>query len=326
MATSVSGEFRSRSFTSKREAEDYLSNLTKTIKSVRFSDDGGMFRMRYDGASLGSCDIHHGVHSALSFEVERSDEFLLCLPTKGPIIFDNGRSMLTAVANKSALLLPPHLTGHTKAPADTQGLALVVPANALRQHVRDAADDDQRNAEDVSEGRVLSLDDPVVGSLARNLSNVFREMRSLSVVGLSKLASANFDDLLLGLAGTAIVRRGDVKAGRQTQVTAPTKLEAARDYLEAHAAEAVRLADLARSLGLSMRVLQAGFARHFGCSPRTYLQRCRLRLARERLLDARSGTTVSSIAYEAGFSDLTAFAKLYKEAFGELPSATMKRR
>jgi transcriptional regulator GlxA family with amidase domain len=42
------------------------------------------------------------------------------------------------------------------------------------------------------------------------------------------------------------------------------------------------------------------------------------------LLRATPETTVTSVAYDCGFSNLGHFAKYYHAAFGEQPSATLK--
>jgi transcriptional regulator GlxA family with amidase domain len=57
-----------------------------------------------------------------------------------------------------------------------------------------------------------------------------------------------------------------------------------------------------------------------------YLMTCRLELARNRLLSVGEGTTVTQIALGCGFSDMTVFARKYREQFGERPSETLRRR
>jgi AraC-like DNA-binding protein len=49
----------------------------------------------------------------------------------------------------------------------------------------------------------------------------------------------------------------------------------------------------------------------------------RLALARRRLAEARPGETVARIAEDAGFTHLGRFAGIYRETYGEVPSATL---
>ncbi len=56
-----------------------------------------------------------------------------------------------------------------------------------------------------------------------------------------------------------------------------------------------------------------------------FLKRVRMRLARQQLLQAGPGRSVTFIALECGFAHLGRFAAEYKRYFGESPSDTIKR-
>ena len=106
----------------------------------------------------------------------------------------------------------------------------------------------------------------------------------------------------------------------------PGHVRVAAEYLEANAAEPVRLAELAKLTGMSVRSIQAGFKARYGCSPMAFLKQRRLELARNQLLSATPGTTtVSEVALDCGFSHLGRFSALYRARFGESPSATVRR-
>jgi AraC family ethanolamine operon transcriptional activator len=70
--------------------------------------------------------------------------------------------------------------------------------------------------------------------------------------------------------------------------------------------------------------LRRTFRRLLGVSPARYLRMRRLHQARDALRATASGT-VTQIAVAVGFSDLGRFARDYRDLFGELPSATLKR-
>ena len=58
----------------------------------------------------------------------------------------------------------------------------------------------------------------------------------------------------------------------------------------------------------------------------TYLRNIRLARAHQDLQEADpSSTTVAAIAYRWGFSHVPRFATAYRERYGELPSATIRR-
>jgi AraC family ethanolamine operon transcriptional activator len=84
------------------------------------------------------------------------------------------------------------------------------------------------------------------------------------------------------------------------------------------------LGRLCAELGTSDRTLRRTFRRLLGVSPARYLRMRRLHQARDALRATASGT-VTQIAVAVGFSDLGRFARDYRDLFGELPSATLKR-
>lgn len=82
-----------------------------------------------------------------------------------------------------------------------------------------------------------------------------------------------------------------------------------------------RLADVA---GVSDRTLHDGFRRFRATTPMGRLTALRVAAARCRLLDAEAGITVGQVATEVGFFQFGRFARTYRNAFGELPSATLR--
>jgi len=85
--------------------------------------------------------------------------------------------------------------------------------------------------------------------------------------------------------------------------------------------------ELALKNGVADRTLRRSFQRYYGLSRVEYLRLCRLHQARSLLMvGCPDQTTVTKIAFELGFWDLGRFAGAYRELFGELPSATLRRR
>jgi AraC-like DNA-binding protein len=99
-----------------------------------------------------------------------------------------------------------------------------------------------------------------------------------------------------------------------------------RELLERHATEDLSVPDIAECLGVSVRTLQTALRAECGASPSELLRRVRLDRAREMLLaaDPREQTIIS-IAERCGFSHQGRFSALYLDAFGELPSESLRR-
>jgi AraC-like DNA-binding protein len=172
---------------------------------------------------------------------------------------------------------------------------------------------------------LVDMRSPVGAALCRNVATFFGEAEQLATMGLGPLASASGNDLIVNLAVLALI------PGVREQLSEPVNhiggglAERARQYLEAHAADPLRLSVVADELGISLRALQLGFRKQFGCAPSEYIFECRLRLARQQLLSASALTTVARVAVDCGFSNVGAFASRYRITFGELPSQTLRR-
>jgi len=84
---------------------------------------------------------------------------------------------------------------------------------------------------------------------------------------------------------------------------------------------------VADHVGLSVRALQQGFAKHVEMVPTALLREVRLRHIREILLDSRpDDTSVTTVAASWGFFHVGRFAGQYRAAYGESPSETLRRR
>jgi len=93
-----------------------------------------------------------------------------------------------------------------------------------------------------------------------------------------------------------------------------------------HGAEEITMLDIAETLGVSLRSLQHSVHEELGTTPSALLRQARLAEARALLLGADDHrSTVTDIAIRAGFTHLGRFASSYRAAFGESPSATLRR-
>jgi AraC-like DNA-binding protein len=117
------------------------------------------------------------------------------------------------------------------------------------------------------------------------------------------------------------------KALKDCPVPMGTAVRRAVAYLEERPAEPWTTVRLAAEVHLSVRALQEGFRRDLATPPMTYLRQTRLRRARAALQAAdRDATTVRGVAASLGILHPSRFAAAYREAFGESPSETLRRR
>jgi AraC family ethanolamine operon transcriptional activator len=96
----------------------------------------------------------------------------------------------------------------------------------------------------------------------------------------------------------------------------------AREFALEHPDTPLQVQDLCRELRISRRVLQDSFRAVLGVSPLWYLRTLRLDGARRALL---AGCPVGQVVEQWGFWHWSRFSHDYRQLFGELPSATLKR-
>jgi AraC-like DNA-binding protein len=324
MSTASGTDLKDIVFATREEAEDYLSNIAACIKDVDFDDDG--FHMAYVGGSIGDCALHRGTTSYMRYRVSQSDEYHFIILQSGTVAFSGGRYGEEAVARRKGLLLGPSSRGRCGVAAGSSGISMITTETAVRGFAERLIGDGREVVLSPAAVTAFDLAEPVGATLARNVTSVFHELQALGRSGLSKLAKANFDEILVGLAAVAISPTIRNYVGDNTKPSGSQSVRRAREYIHAHAADPISLSELAARLGIGLRALQLAFRREVGCSPREYLMTCRLEVARSRLLSDEEGATVTQIALECGFSDMTVFSRKYREQFGEKPSETLRRR
>jgi AraC-like DNA-binding protein len=114
--------------------------------------------------------------------------------------------------------------------------------------------------------------------------------------------------------------------GEPRRPAAPPSVRQAIDLMRDRPEQPWTTAALARSVAVSARSLQDGFARSVGVPPTRYLRDVRLDRVHGDLRSADPRTaTVSQVADRWGFLYLSRFAAAYREKFGESPSETLRR-
>ena len=74
-----------------------------------------------------------------------------------------------------------------------------------------------------------------------------------------------------------------------------------------------------------MRSIFAAFKKTRGYTPMAYLRKVRLNAARELLLSAAPGVSVTGVSLACNFKNTGNFARDYQLQFGEFPSETLRR-
>lgn len=108
-------------------------------------------------------------------------------------------------------------------------------------------------------------------------------------------------------------------------VPRPSTVQAALDLIEAEPGQPWTVPEIAGRIGLSVRGLQHGFARHVGRSPTAHLRHVRLARAHDDLRAADPArSTVAAVAARWGFLHLGRFAAEYRRRYGRSPSEDLR--
>ena len=135
-----------------------------------------------------------------------------------------------------------------------------------------------------------------------------------------------FDEYLL----TLLLNQHPHNYSDELSTPAPTPVPGivrrAERFMTDHLASSISVPDVAEHLGVSVRTLQAGFRQWRNTTPNAFLTETRLKRVRDDLLRADRDGNVTDVALKYGFSHLGRFSAQYHAAFGEHPSATLRRR
>lgn len=125
---------------------------------------------------------------------------------------------------------------------------------------------------------------------------------------------------------TSIPNNYSDSLNRSDNFVAPYYVRRVERFLQANLREAITMDDIYRASGVSPRALFYGFRQFRRTTPMALLKKMRLELARKELLiSAREGGSVTEIAMNCGFQNLSMFSREYKTRFGEAPSDTLRR-
>jgi AraC family transcriptional regulator len=148
----------------------------------------------------------------------------------------------------------------------------------------------------------------------------------LMVLGeLAEAAVGGWSDVGLDEVGILLAARFVEVARGQTRALADATARDRRRAVEAalwieeHSHEEVDLESAAREVGLSSFHFLRVFAKVVGVTPHQYLVRSRLRHAASLLAD--EGLSITDVAIEVGFGDLSNFVRTFHRAAGMSPRA-----
>ncbi len=233
---------------------------------------------------------------------------------EGPVQLDTERAAIYRARPKTEL----H-TGDRSA-----RLNVMLPVGLVRRHA------------------ALLLDGPEVGDLDFDASidcgtGAGASLRRLTEFLSSELAqpdsvfthptsAATVEELLVQSIVLGLNHSRSTQLRRQGSAAAPGAVRRAEEFIRSNVDEAITVESVARAAGCSVRALQLGFRRFRNTTPMAALRRARLERAREEIMRSDGSLSVIDVAARHGFGNAGRFSDVYRQAFGEYPSETLRAR
>ena len=109
-------------------------------------------------------------------------------------------------------------------------------------------------------------------------------------------------------------------------MSVPGDVKKAIELLRAEPERRLSIGKLAAACGVAPRTLQKHFKQFVGKTPAELRIEARMDRARRELLRGKPKVSVADVAASCGINHLGRFGTLYRKRFGEMPSATLRRR
>ncbi|MBZ9854747.1 AraC family transcriptional regulator [Mesorhizobium sp. CA13] len=178
----------------------------------------------------------------------------------------------------------------------------------------------ERIVEGVPGARMLAFETPRLPPLPA-LMPLLAEAEAARDVG----ETAAFEELGLRIAGAVVAASsGPTKVARTPSLCDQKRVAEAVRRIEIDADRPLSLAMLARETATSPYHFLRTFRQVAGMTPYRFLLRTRLHRAAVRL--CASDEAISTVAFEAGFGDLSTFNRRFRREMGETPGGYRARR
>jgi len=301
------------------ELVNYLKQIRVPVRDLRLTGAARRFRYRRTHIELGRSRLIRTNTSAYEMHTDEGGRIFAFGSTRGSRSIESGSTRVTSQIGRPAIIVP-YQEVRFDTPIDNSGFMVTLLVHEIANEMGLA-----------SPGREWTQRSPLAGELSRSsgiqfahsFEFIWQQIARLQTV--PPLLLAAYDEVVLHcLFGLLRPLLPDAAPAPVADPGSPL-IDCACDILRSEVDQPLRIASVAARLGVTPRHLQKGFRRYLSTTPQQFLSDCRLELARDRLLTARNGETVTSIALDCGFGHLGEFALRYRQRFAELPSKTLQK-
>ncbi|HEX5149900.1 MAG TPA: AraC family transcriptional regulator [Parafilimonas sp.] len=127
-------------------------------------------------------------------------------------------------------------------------------------------------------------------------------------------ADLSLKELLIRLVQSQHLMQVSMEAGNEQN---KSRLHFVLNFIHEHISEKISVDTLSRKAYLGRNDFFKWFKEQFGITPLEYINRERIKLAKQLLADPKN--TISEVSYQCGFSDINYFVRLFRKTEGITP-------
>lgn len=318
------GETFARIDTSVVEMAERLAQIVPGLIEYDTLEKVEPFLARSILVDINGLKIGSTASKASMARVRHTESTMLIIPLAGHATYQAGNQKIKIEAGVSAAYLPKtevYMAGGTRAV-----MLVEIDAKRLESTARAMLGVEQDTS------LKLSIDQPqqlplLQGSIS--FDKIYRSIASAIDVFSNQvdvLNKSQIDDIFYRMTAMLLLPTSfaipNVIVDKQRT---ERLLDRACQYIQGHKEQTITLSTLEHVSGMSERSLQLAFQKYYQCTPMQWVRTQRLTTAREQLLNATPGITITTIALLCGFNKLSEFTHQYKLRFEELPSTTLQR-
>jgi AraC family ethanolamine operon transcriptional activator len=265
--------------------------------------------------------IHERVDQAFAYQGrpwKGSRVFLVSLPARGNLYYD-GRPMPDNV-------LVTHgwdSVGRAAGSGSVESVLIAVDEDFLAQYTQRVLG--RHLLTDTRDALVSSSDPAIVARFRDTVLDLLNAVDQEPALLLEEHSRLPLQDRILTMLLEVLKPGAHSGEPLPRPSTRAYVVDKAVEFMNAHLAQPIALADVCEALRVSPRTLRYSFAEIVGVSPTRYLLAHRLNGARRDLARAGRKGTVEEVALRWGFWHMSRFAHFYRLTFGERPSETWQR-
>jgi AraC-like DNA-binding protein len=252
---------------------------------------------------------------------ELSRFFLLQLPLKGAATVRCGTMATDAKAGIRASILSPTLPTRMEWKEGCEKLIILIHREALEAQFESLTHEQSRSIE-FETG--VDLTSPVGRALSQHAQLMLATAENSEA--LPEAYKISLRDGLTTLLLTGLQSNKSTAFSRPPAPADPLAVRKAQEFMEAHAERPISMSEIAANSGVSLRTLQDAYRKARNMPLSQGLADLRLARFRSRLLARNGSQSVADAAYTVGLGHLGRAAALYRQRYGETPSATLSRR